>query len=100
MFKKHLASILAVAAIALAAVPASAAIGDGALPERPKPVAAHVFSQVVAPQADRVSELLADTATTKAVPLVALRAADQYEMRHLQRQRPEVTPDWRLCPSV
>lgn len=33
-------------------------------------------------------------------PLVELQRADQYALRQIDRQRPEVTPAWRECLSV
>lgn len=33
-------------------------------------------------------------------PLVRLVSAVAYKLRLIKRQRPVVTPDWRMCPSV
>lgn len=33
-------------------------------------------------------------------PRVALRRAGQFVLRVLKRERPEVTPDWRMVPST
>lgn len=43
---------------------------------------------------------VADEEASKARPLVQLLRADQYALRQIDRQRPEVTPAWRECPSV
>lgn len=43
---------------------------------------------------------VADEAASLARPRVELLRADQYALRQIDRQRPEVTPAWRECPSV
>lgn len=43
---------------------------------------------------------IADEAASLARPRVELLRADQYALRQIDRQRPEVTPAWRECPSV
>lgn len=41
-----------------------------------------------------------DQAAAEAMPRVELMRADQYALRQIDRERPEVTPAWRECPSV
>lgn len=48
----------------------------------------------------RVDMLAAAEKQPTSLPRVALRRAGQFVLRLLKRERPEVTPDWRLVPST
>jgi len=104
--KKSSLVALAFAAIAFGAV----AQTDGSTAPRQTITATHEVATVTAIRhvdgigfvCQRGGQALqiADQEATQARPLVELLRADQYELDQLARNRPEVTPQWRLVASV
>ncbi len=102
--KKHLLGFAAIVAIAMtAAVSAVAAPGDeliAAPRAHDAPIAAYNFEPVAYAAPLLLASLTDTEVTAQALPAVQLRSAAQYAQRTLKRERPEVTPEWRRCPSV
>lgn len=59
-----------------------------------------VTADVVAFKRTRSVLEVAEQEAALARPLVELQRAEQYALRQIDRQRPEVTPSWREAPSV
>lgn len=108
MTSKHSLASLAIAAILLSAA-AGAATAQADVEMRITKATdvteltafRHVQSTAVFKVAGPALQLTAtDEAAAQALQLAALNRADQYALRQIDRQRPDVTPAWRECPSV
>lgn len=105
--KKSSFVALALAAIACTAIPAGAApmkesvaFTGPALQAKEVTAFRHVAAATVVSVRGRSVLDTVELEASAAAPLVHLVRAHQYELRQIDRQRPDVTPTWRECPSV
>jgi hypothetical protein len=107
MNRKHSLASLALAALVFSAAGAATASVD----VQPRIVKATDVTEVTAyrhvdtiaiykPAGSPLQLTAADEAATLALQIADLNRADQYELHQLARNRPEVTPQWRLVSSV